>query len=94
MTIARLPTLAAFVVAVSLVPAVAQQATFIKKPKVLGNTISTIVTHASNDGSHFMCQGKCDPAAPWGYWRCEGTPSTVRCVLRCIPIPQPECVPF
>ena len=95
MTIARLTTIVAFVATVSLVPAVAEQATFIKRPKTLGPRISTIITHATQDGSHFMCQAKCDPAAPYGYWQCEGTPSTVRCVLHCGPgKPQPECVHF
>jgi hypothetical protein len=94
MTIAQLTALVAFVSIVMLVPADAQQATFMKKPKALGAKLSTVETRASTDGSHFMCRGKCDPASPWGYWRCDGTPSTVICVLSCVPIPKPECVAF
>jgi hypothetical protein len=94
MSVARLTTVLAFVSTISLVPALAEDATFIKKPKTLGAKVSTVETRATPGGSHFMCRGKCDPAAPWGYWQCEGSPSNVICVLSCVPIPKPECVAF
>jgi hypothetical protein len=88
MTIDRLTTLALFV-AVSVVPAAAEKATFIKKPKVLGSEISTITTFSSHQ--HITCRGRCSKGAAWDYWQCKGTSLTVRCELICSPVPRPGC---
>ena len=92
MRIASLAAVAFFATA-SLVPAVAEQATPIKKPKVLGERISTVTTYET--GSHINCQGKCSKDAGYEYWQCKGTHSDVRCFVDCTaPTPHGQCVPF
>ena len=92
MRIASLTALAFFATA-TVVPAVAEQATPIKKPKVLGERISTVTTYQA--GSHINCQGRCSPGAGWEYWQCKGTHADVKCFVDCRgPAPHGQCVPF
>lgn len=82
-----------FVAVALVVPAVAKQATPIKKPKVLGERITTVTTYEA--GSHINCQAKCSPNAGYEYWQCKGTHSDVRCFVDCrAPAPHGQCVPY
>src|SRR5262249_51232626 len=84
---------AAFFAAASIVPTVAEQATFIKKPKALGEKISTVITYGTR--SRRNCQGRCSKGAGWDYWQCKGTSEDMTCFIDCTePSPHGQCKPF
>src|SRR5258708_821976 len=101
MRIASLALVALFAVA-SVAPAAAaeEQATFIKKPKVLGSKESTVTTHRAkrdNDssGSSISCSGRCFSDGGTRYWTCKGTHADVVCHLSCSPPPpKAGCLPI
>jgi hypothetical protein len=72
MRIASLTVIALFAV-VSAAPVAAQeQATFIKRPKVLGIKDSTVTTYRSigdASGSSINCSGRCFSDGGMRYWR-------------------------
>jgi|KBSSwiStaDraftv2_1062776.scaffolds.fasta_scaffold275968_2 hypothetical protein len=83
---------AAFLTAASVVPAVAEYAPFIKKPKVLGDRVSTVTTFRS--GPHIFCQGNCSAGAPLVHWECPGSIVDTACAIVCRPIPRGDCRSF
>ncbi len=98
MRIASLALVALFAV-VSVAPAAAEeQATFIKKPKVLGSKESTVTSYRArgdnnSSGSSISCSGTCFSDGVTRYWTCKGTHADVVCHLSCSP-PKGGCLPF
>ena len=83
---------AAFLAGASVVPAGAEYATFMKKPKVLGAKVSTVMTFSS--GPHIFCKGRCSDGAAFEHWECPGSIVDTACALVCRPIPRPGCRAF
>jgi hypothetical protein len=85
--------------AAATVPALADQATFIKKPKGLAGKMSTVTTYRGDGGggggSVINCSGACFSDGGTRYWQCKGTHADVACFLSCSPPPpRGECHPF
>ena len=85
-------TAAAFLAAVSVAPAVAQDPKFIKKPKAMGAKVSTVSTFHS--GARIFCQGNCSAGAPMVHWECPGSIVDTACAIVCRPIPRAGCRNF
>ena len=85
-------TLVAFFAVASAVPAVAEYATFMNKPKELGARVSTVMTFSS--GPHIFCKGRCSDGAAFEHWECPGSIVDTACALVCRPIPRPGCRSF
>jgi hypothetical protein len=93
-------TIAALFAVTSVVAVAAEQATFIKKPKVLGTKVSTVTTYeiggeSSSSGPSINCSGTCFSDGGTHYWHCKGTHADVFCHLVCSPPPaHGECLPM
>jgi len=94
MRIASLAVAALFAAA-SVLPATAEQAAFIKKPKALGSKMSTVETYGGDQGGVINCRAACFNDGGWRYWQCKGSHADTMCQLRCSPPPpRGECVGF
>ena len=92
--IANLAILTLFAIT-SAVPAAEEQATFIKRPKVLGSKESTVTTYGATGGSSINCSGRCFSGGGTHYWTCKGTHADVICHLSCSPPPvKAGCLPI
>jgi len=92
----RIASLTIIAILVAAMPAVAEEATLIKKPKALGTKKSTLTSYESRQGGpHINCQGICFGDGRTLHWQCKGTHADVACSLKCFPPPPvPECLPF
>ena len=78
----------------TIVPAAAEKATFIEKPKVMGDEISTITTYQLNESSGFTkhCRGECFSDHVLRFWTCHGKSGDIlHCTLSCTPPPVGGC---
>lgn len=91
MKIARLAA-TTFLIVAWVAPAAAEFVPFIKKPKAMGQRLSTVSTFKS--GPRIFCQGNCSAGAPMVHWECHGSIVDTVCAIVCRPIPRGECRNF
>jgi hypothetical protein len=73
----------------------AEDVEFTKKPKVMGNKISTVTSYRlqATSGTIIHCSATCFSDGITRHWQCEETPpDIIHCSLSCNP-PKGRCLP-